>query len=575
MKTSDIVLLSAIILLAITTSALYIDVNTRSANPQPINPIPVATSNQKKVPLIYYQTNVIHANHTLGNVSLPLRFTLVGKQSQIGTKTRSFSTLFNAGDEVEFWFNSSQTVDFTIYAPGVSNVTGNPSSDKWYSENTTQRSSRLIALKAGVYNFTFTTNAPQTIVTFDAGKIRYDLRDVLFMKSEGVSGSAGGISVGSFYSEPLPGSFIVGRSWYNSIWTDRSYSFSTTLDLGTVITYGYNATEPISFSLASDSGTLDKHNDLYSYRRTYSVPSTGKYTFSFDLDQPNTAIVSFRCRASSPVGYGDQATALDEETMVEGVRSYYSFPPAINATTTIVGKLGSSTYPTQQGKLMIIKPGNSTKSYLLHLGSPSEFIIVNIEGYTMLGNVSLTDLRDAYDGNSTIRVTGFPFQLSLNGVVYDMFHVNTAKILGAYPLYAQQSAVLASGSVNDILNGTRQYFPLTFNIGFYSFSGSGQTIVGVPQVFYNCYMKEGATVKISYNATNPVEFGFYRDGYGFDSPVINSFELSKPSDYVFRESGVQNFNHLYTVPRSGFYTFAFKLLGDKDATVVLDATMVK
>ena len=82
-------------------------------------------------------------------------------------------------------------------------------------------------------------------------------------------------------------------------------------------------------------------------------------------------------------------------------------------------------------------------------------------------------------------------------------------------------------------------------------------------------------MRISYNATNPVEFGFYTFSGSPDSPVITPFELGKPSDYVFRESVVQSFEHLYMVPRSGFYTFAFKLLGDKDATVVLDASIAK
>jgi hypothetical protein len=247
----------------------------------------------------------------------------------------------------------------------------------------------------------------------------------------------------------------------------------------------------------------------------------------------------------------------------------------VSHTVTLTGTLASSTFPTVNGSIMVLRQEKSMKTMILHLGSPSEFFPTTITGETKLGNVTLTDLNSAYTRGSQVRVTGFPFQLSLDGVVYDLFHVNSAEIIGAYPLYAQQSTVLASGAVNDILNGGRQYFPITFNIGFYSYSGSGETYAGFIQAFYNCYMKQGATVRISYNATNPVEFGFYTFSGNPDTSVAIPFELGKPSDYIFRESGVQSFEHRYTVPRSGFYTFAFKGYGGKHATVVLNATMVK
>ncbi len=464
MKFNFIALLSAVILLTITTSALYTDVNTRSTNPQP-------TIQWDNVPIVYYHPN--------------------------------------------------------------------------------------------------TTNARTP-------------RDVLFTESGGTSNDFGGMGWEQFSLQPPPNSFIVGRRWNGMYWGDNSINFEARFNEGTEITYGYNSTEPVIFSLGIVPSYIVHHDDLYSFNTTFRVPATGNYTFSFAMDLPweygargRTAIVSFRCRVADASGLSYPDNTPVQTRGQDDVVFNYTFPPAINNTVTLTGTLAPSLFPTVKGSVMVLKQEKSMEPIILHLGTPSEFFPTTIEGETKLGNVTLSDLNRAYSRGSQISVTGFPFRLSINGMVYDLFHVNTADILGDYPLYAQQSAVIASGSVNDILSGGRQYFPIKFNIGFYSFSGSNETFTGVIQVFYNCYMKQGATVRLSYNATNPVEFGFYTFSGSPDSPVITPFELGKPSDYIFRESGVQSFERLYKVPRSGFYTFAFKLSGDKDATVVLDASIVK
>ncbi len=408
-----------------------------------------------------------------------------------------------------------------------------------------------------------------------------DPRDVLFMESGGATGSFGAMSWEQDTLQPLPSSFIVGWRWNGMYWGDSSINFEARLKEGMEVTFGYNSTEPVIFSLGVVPSYIISHDDLYSFNTTFRVPSTGNYTFSFAMDTPweygargRTAIVSFKCRVADASGlsYPDNTPVQRGQ---DDVAFNYTFPPRVNNTVTLTGTLAPSTFPTVKGSIMVLKQENSMAPIILHLGTPSEFFLTTIIGETKLGNVTLSDLNRAYSRGSQISVTGFPFRLSLNGFVYYLFHVNSAEILGDYPLYAQQSTVLASGSVNDILNGGRQSFPIKFNIGVYSYSGSNETYVGFIQVFYNCYMRQGATMKISYNATNPVEFGFYTFSGSPGSPVVIPFELGKPGDYIFRESGVQSFEHLYTVPRSGFYTFAFKGFGGKEATIVLDASMVK
>jgi hypothetical protein len=509
----------------------------------------------------------------LGNASQPQRFIVEGGKSLNGTRIHNYRVLLNEGDAVGFEFNSTQQLGFSVYyiAQGQPPYT-------WYSENTTHMRSGLIALRSGVYDFAFTVDSPKANATFSTWRISWDPSDVFFKESGGSSGAFGGMGWGTSYLEPTPRNFVVGRTWYNSTWTDHSISFEATLSEGTVIEFGYNSTEPVIFGFASDSGTVLSYNNLYSYKSSYTVRSTGKYTFSFDVAQPETAIVAFRCRTvnGSSLTYPDQTAAMIEDKQLDEVKQAYPFPPTINRTITITGKLGASQSPTGKGRVMTLKLENSTKSLLLHLGSPSEFIPVTTDGSTMLGNVTLTDLNNAYVGNSTIRVTGFPFQISLNGVIVDLFHVNSAEIVGPYPLYAKQSSDIVSGYNNQGLeNDTIEFFPVRFKLGFNNYTANGESYYGNVERFYSSYVKMGPTIKISYNATKPVEFGLYTFTYNPDVSVVTDFELAKPSDYIIRESGLQSYEQLFNVPRSGFYTFAFKASGGVKSSVVLDVSMIK
>lgn len=531
-----------------------------------------------KAPLVvYHSINVTGMYHTieyLGRVNLPQRFVAERNQFQYGTRIHSYQILLSVGDAIGFEFNSTQQVGFSIYALGVQ------PSHVWYSENTTHLRSGLIALRRGVYNFVFTANSSiKANVTFNAWRMKWDPSEVLFRESGGSSGGMGGIFWESFYLEPLPKSFVVGRTWNGMYWTDRSISFEATLREGTEITYGYNATEPVIFSFRSGSGSVIGHDNLYSYQSTFRVPSTGSYTFSFDMVESRTAIVAFRCRAvnASSLNYPEDAAALISDSQNGEVKFNYPFPPAINRTTTITGKFGSSTLPDVSGKVMIIKCEDSmTKAFFLHLGTVSELIPVPVEGFTMLGNVSVSDLNNAYLGNSTVSVTGFPFQISRDGVVYDLFHVNSIEILGPYPLYARNSTVIVSGYNNQILDGDKvEYFPIRFDLGFDYYPGNGETYYGNVERFYHSFLKQGTTIKISFNASKPVEFGLYSSNFNPDLPSVMIFNLGKPSDYLIRESGVQAFEQLFNVPRSGFYTFAFKAFSGVKASVIIDVSMIK
>ncbi|MCX6649781.1 MAG: hypothetical protein NTV61_10415 [Candidatus Bathyarchaeota archaeon] len=188
----------------------------------------------------------------------------------------------------------------------------------------------------------------------------------------------------------------------------------------------------------------------------------------------------------------------------------------------------------------------------------------------MLGNITISDLNNAYLGNSTVSITGFPFQVSINGTVYDLFHIDSAEILEPYPLYAKQSMIIVSGYNNQILDGDEvEYFPIRFNLGFDYYPGNGETYYGNVERFYSSFLKQGATIKISYNASGPVEFGFYSNAY------ISPFNLGNSSDYIFRESGVQSFEQLFVVPRSGFYMFAFKAFSGNKASVTIDVSIIR
>jgi hypothetical protein len=98
-----------------------------------------------------------------------------------------------------------------------------------------------------------------------------------------------------------PDSIIVNKTWssvYNYV--NQTVAIVTWLKRGEVVSYTFNATKEIAFSLGLwDGGSYVSVGDVSSYGQTCRIPVTGVYVFDFAIpDNVHTseyASVSFRC----------------------------------------------------------------------------------------------------------------------------------------------------------------------------------------------------------------------------------------------------------------------------------------
>ena len=535
--------------------------------------------NPTELPLVIYSLkNVtgVSGYQINGRVETPQSFNVstvtLGGVTQV--EKQIYQVLLNEGDAIAYSVNSTRPIDLQITFT-QQNTVNNQSGSDWYTANSvTSVRYGLVSFERGLYSFIVSPSTQNPAkVTLNIWRIGWNPSEVLFKSSGGASSAFGGVGWFSFYLEPLPRSFVVGRTWYNDSWTDKSLSFSTKLKAGAKIEYEYNATQPIMFAF---SGNGDSKSNLYSYSSKFTAPSSGEYSFSFDVPQGTTSIVSFRCTVAntSMIDYSDGGyAALLFDTQPTELKLSYPFPPEVNSETTITGKLRASQYPGIGTVMTIISTDGS--EYFLHLGTPSEYLMVPAHGYTRLGNATLFDVNEAYVNNSTVSVTGFQYEVKVDGQAYPILHVNSLDILGSRRLYAKQSMEIVSGFQYFGQDSEEiEYFPISFGLGFDHYSWSNESIFGNMERYFAVYLEPGERIKITFNASEPVEFGVYFNSYSPDSPGVMGFDNSKPGDYMLRGSGVGTYDKVMEVSSRGYYSFAFKAFGGVKSSVNFDLTLI-
>ncbi|MBN2334115.1 hypothetical protein JXL21_01055 [Candidatus Bathyarchaeota archaeon] len=386
--------------------------------------------------------------------------------------------------------------------------------------------------------------------------------NVLFSMRGSHSTDFGGMGSASFREKELPQGLILGRTWSDSgAWTDHSYRYTARLQQGEGILLSYNATEPINIRFSSGSKVLTQETRITG-RHSYLIPETGNYTLKLAVNEPRTAVVSLRC-VYLHSGPGSSKTGNTENVN--------TFPPSVAEIKTLQGKLHQASIPGVEGPVMALETNNrwnGSKTYPLHLGLGEGMLPSPCGGYTMLGNMSLFEINDAYLNNVTVQVEGFPFTHVIEGTSYEAFHVNAVKPLeqGALPLYAVQTMEVISGRFHECLSGYgREYFPIEFTLGFDDYMGHHGNI----ERFYHVQLGKGDTIGFSFNASGPVEFGLY--GNHGDSYGTRGFSRGDPEDYHIRESRIESYEAVFTAPRRGYYSFAFKAYSGEKTVARLDA----
>ena len=552
-------------------------------------------------PLVAYRTQLISGrytpeiSHDYKRITLPFEFHVGRNVTGVIWKDIRipFDIILNPGDRVRIRFNASDPIFFGVYAPN--STLPDKNATRWgvptFEFNGTNRLDLMMdVFERGAYTFLF--DADRTVwaqVRFDCQKILIDLTDLFFIEEGSHGSDFGGMGSGSIYPMSLPSKIVIGRTWSESgAWTDHSYSYKTELNEGDLISIQYNSTQQISFHYRCKNKVIQSVTE-YSYEAVYEVELNGTHTFEFAVEEPKTAIVSFRCektRGSSSIAPDNRPVSFylyKETTQKDRPR----FPPRFEVTR-LRGKLNVTVFPVKYedrftGDERVVQRNvlvfdfsveNQTGTYYLYLGVKPEMIFYPLGGHTFRGNFTLFDIVQAYERGLSVEVEGFPFELRRNDAVYEMFHLNSIRILDVeeLPLYAIHDWDLVSG--NQIFcydEEGPQYFPVSFRLGPELY----EDVFGTPEHFYHVFLYEGEKIEFMFNSTAPVEFGLYMDPHTPYSPGVLPFSLGEAKDYLIRESGIEFYQKEVRANKTGYYSFAFKAWRGKKSEVILDCRRLK
>jgi len=554
----------------------------------------IKVQDREKLPLVVYHSQHIRGRYTsevcfgIDRISFPQEFYVGRNVTGIIWKDmkHAFEIILNPGDRVRIRFNSSDPIFFGLYAPN-STKHFEPAR-RWgvpmLERNETKQLDLIMdVFERGTYVFLFDAKPTSLAeVKFNCQKITTKTMDLLFMEEGSHSTDTGGMGSSTFYPQPLPSKIVIGRTWSKSgAWTDHSYSYKTELNEDDLIRIQYNATQSIHFSYKSKNKVIESVNK-YSFETIYEVASNGTHSFEFDVEEPKTAIVSFKCekikgshyiaprKNDLPVSFFPYKESVNEKGKPR-------FPPRFEKTS-LRGKLNVATFPMKNLALenvLVIDSfeENQTRTHYMHVGVGQGMIAYPDGGYTRIGNYSLFAVVQAYEKELLVEVDGFPFSLERNNTVYEMFHLNSFSVLEKerLPLYARHNWDLVVGRQTSCYDDDEpNYFPVSFRLGPELYEDG----FGNPEHFYFVFLNKDERILFTFNATAPVEFGLYTDHSPY-TPGVMSFYFGKPEDYLIRESGVESYQKEIMANRTSYYSFAFKAFRGKKSEVIFDCMRIK
>ncbi len=269
----------------------------------------------ERLPLIIHQSTMEKGKYgselggVLDMVTLPTEF-VVGRK-HMGVIWRDyeqyFEVILNPHDKVLFWFNSTEPLDFVLYAPN--NTMPLMPATRWGVPIIEEAS--ILAYKEefsaplrGTYAFRFSADPSFFAeVVFGCDRVAKEYKPLLFVEEGSHSSDTGGMGTVSVRPMPLPDNFTVGRTWSEfGAWTDHAYRFKTTMYKDDVILFGFDASEPINFNFVygNEPRTIVGLESAASFEAAYMVERAGTYVFTFDVDAPRTSVVAFRCVRIKP-----------------------------------------------------------------------------------------------------------------------------------------------------------------------------------------------------------------------------------------------------------------------------------
>jgi hypothetical protein len=550
---------------------------------------------REMLPLVVYQTRYVSGKYTpeishgdLERVTFPRSFH-VGRDA-IGKGWKdvksTFNVILNPGETVRIQLNSSHPFFFGVYVPNSTLYDG--LATRWGVLTFERRNASQVDIVMAVFergNYVFLFDAEPTVwaeVSFDCQKTSQMTQEILFIEEGSHSSETSGMGSVSLHPIPLPNNFVIGRTWVKGgAWADHSYAFSAEFQEGDLISVEYNATQPIRFTYRDAGEVIESLTDLF-HEAVYVVGSDGTQSFAFHVEKTKTAIVSFKCEKVITAPSTIQGTN-DPPVVFQFIGELYDtergarFPPRFNATW-LRGKLNvaefivshrelpTDEFETNPRDVLVIDSSEENETRFLHLGVEPEMIVYPDGGHVRRGNFNLFDMIRAYELGLLVEVEGFSFTMERYGAVYEMFHVTSIRIpeVESLPLHAEHSwGLKVIQTTKRYSDDELTYFPVSFRLGLDTYGDE----FGSTEHFYHVLLYEGERIKFRFNATGPVEFGFYTE-FQY-SPSVLPFNLGDPDDYVIWESRIEAYQGLIEIDRTGYYTFAFRGWSGRKSVVTL------
>ena len=213
-----------------------------------------------------------------------------------------FDVILNGGEKIKIEFNATEPLNFGIYASD--HAANDNQSTCWdipivEVSSVKAYSGEFIAAHRDIYRIKFEAD-PSVLadVVLYIARMRREPEPLLFDEKRSQSSLLWADLSIIRQATTLPEKFTVGRTWSTQgDWTDTVYSYLTVYQVDDIIRFGFNASKPINFRFINQGSQILTYEleSAKSYDTCYRVESTEEYRFEFDIETPDTSVVTFWC----------------------------------------------------------------------------------------------------------------------------------------------------------------------------------------------------------------------------------------------------------------------------------------
>jgi hypothetical protein len=265
---------------------------------------------RERLPLIIYHSYLERGKHTSGlighlpRVTMPSNFS-VGRRP-LGEIWKDyehyFDVILNGGEKIKIEFNATEPIHFGIYASDNTTLDNQSASCgiPFIEKESVKIVSEIFTAprrESYIIRFHADPSVLADVVLYIA-RIHREPEPLSFDEERSQSSLLWADLSIIRQATTLPEKFTVGRTWSTQgDWTDTTYSYMTVFQVDDIIRFGFNASKPINFRFVKQGSPILTYEleSAKSYDTCYRVESTEEYRFEFDIEPPDTSVVTFWC----------------------------------------------------------------------------------------------------------------------------------------------------------------------------------------------------------------------------------------------------------------------------------------